>query len=302
MILSVVICTRNRADMLKLALESLDRQTISREEFEVLVVDNGSTDDTVEVVSQWLLSGGVHYFYEETPGLSRARNRGWSEAQGKWVAYLDDDAVAAPRWISGFFSSIELFGPKISCMGGPIGLVWPTSVPEWLPSSQRGFLGELDWGSLPRVLSDDEWIGGGNSIYKREVLQTLGGFPDALGRKGENLLSCEEIYLRKKIHTSGFLCAYSPQSLIWHYVHPDRLTKKWFLERSYWQGVSLAKMDSLLDPGRNFAIVSRSVFTFLSLVRYSVVFLLGCLGNQQARFSKLCRIYTIFGRLHGFWF
>ena len=97
--ISAVVCTLNRATYLARAVESLVNQTYPKEYYEIIVVDNGSTDNTREVVEQFSQCAIIRYIYEPVKGLSQARNTGWQAAAGKYVAYLDDDAIARPRWL-----------------------------------------------------------------------------------------------------------------------------------------------------------------------------------------------------------
>src|SRR5712671_6825521 len=98
--ISVIIATHNRADLLAIALKSLARQTIPPAEYEVIVVDNASSDQTPAVVRQMSPAmPQVRYVFEERLGLSWARNAGLEAARAPYVAYLDDDAKAEPEWL-----------------------------------------------------------------------------------------------------------------------------------------------------------------------------------------------------------
>ena len=129
--LSIIIPTRNRADLLALALESLTRQTLSPEAFEVLVIDNGSTDQT-EVMAQIFSARleNLRYFYEPEPGLHSGRHRGMLEAKGEILVFTDDDIEALPSWLS---SVAEAFSnAEVALVGGnnlPMFLAPP---PKWL--------------------------------------------------------------------------------------------------------------------------------------------------------------------------
>lgn len=299
--ISIIICTLNRAEWLLLALKSLERQHTDSHLFEILIIDNGSTDSTHQQLQPWIRENKIRYFLEKERGLSQARNRGWKEAKGEWIAYLDDDAVASPWWVSSYLTTINHFDSNVCIIGGKINLILPEPLPGWLPANFLGFLGELERGDRQRILSKDEWIGGGNSIYKRNALELAGGFPLSLGRKGGCLLSCEEIFLRRSIELSGYSCGYSPQALIWHYVHPDRLTKRWFLDRSFWQGVSVAKMDILLSPINKHKVLGKLFFTILSFIRYFGEYLLSFSQSPSNQFKIKCRLYSVMGRLRGLW-
>lgn len=98
--ISVVVCTFNRADILPLALQSLCEQTPHHDQTEIIVVDNNSPDNTRQVVDEFIEKyPNIRYCFEPIQGLSHARNRGWREARGEYVGYLDDDAKAPPEWL-----------------------------------------------------------------------------------------------------------------------------------------------------------------------------------------------------------
>jgi glucosyl-dolichyl phosphate glucuronosyltransferase len=112
-LISVVICTRNRARLLNRALISLVEQAFPRRDYEILVVDNQSTDRTYEIVKQFQ-EKGVRYLREDRIGSSVARNTGWSNAAGRYIAFFDDDGIASPEWLAaireGFSSGPPLVG------------------------------------------------------------------------------------------------------------------------------------------------------------------------------------------------
>jgi glucosyl-dolichyl phosphate glucuronosyltransferase len=97
--ISVIIPTRNRAELLRAALLSLSLQTLPPEDFEVLVVDNGSTDHTKKVVNGFNGLMHLRYFFDPTPGLHVGRHRGLREASGEILVYGDDDIEALPTWL-----------------------------------------------------------------------------------------------------------------------------------------------------------------------------------------------------------
>lgn len=99
--ISVVICTYNRAGLLKAALRSVCKQTLDTAKYEVIVVNNNSQDNTRSVVEEFSKRfSNLQYYMEPRQGLSHARNRGWQGTQGKYVAYFDDDCKIPERWIA----------------------------------------------------------------------------------------------------------------------------------------------------------------------------------------------------------
>jgi len=160
-VVSVVICTLNRAALLKTALESLAEQTAPPGSFEVLVVDNGSTDDTAQVADGFRKVLNLTCVREGRTGLSHARNRGYLGAHGAYVAYLDDDATARPDWVEGILAAVQRENPDV--LGGPVIPVFAAGRPAWFPpESQAWSLGER-----MRELRRDEFIRGESFVVKR---------------------------------------------------------------------------------------------------------------------------------------
>src|SRR5688572_20182007 len=119
--ISAVVCTYNRSDRMAAAVRSLLVQTLPSTDYEVLVVDNCSTDDTAAVVDR-LRQGAPNLRYEHEPtlGLNPARNRGWQAARAPHVAYLDDDAIADPGWLAAILEVFETVRPTPAAVGGKI--------------------------------------------------------------------------------------------------------------------------------------------------------------------------------------
>ncbi|MDY7013814.1 MAG: glycosyltransferase [Cyanobacteriota bacterium] len=236
---SAIICTYNRANYLRKSIQSLVEQTLNPECYEIVVVDNHSTDRTQQVATEEFASvSNLRYIYEPILGLSQARNAGWKAAKGEYVAYLDDDAIASPSWLENIVKAFETVTPQPGCIGGKIQLIWEVPKPDWLPSRFLPYLGKLNWSSVPLILDSRQYIGGGNMAVPRLLLETLGGFNLNLGRKGGNLLSNEELFLLDRIKEKGYSIYYDPEISIGHHVPAARLTKDWFVKRYYWQGVS----------------------------------------------------------------
>jgi glycosyltransferase involved in cell wall biosynthesis len=244
-LITVIICTRNRAGLLDLCLQSILRQTLPRQQYDILVVDNGSTDATA-VVTNGYKKEGVSYLFEPVVGLSRARNSGWRAARGTFVGYIDDDATADITWLAAVLESFQQSGPIPDWVGGPIYLRWEVQAPEWINKELRVPLGYVYWGDGPRRLTTAERLGGGNSFYPRARLAELGGFEERLGRQQDSLLSGEETHLQKRIERDGGFLFYHPQISIHHNVPIERTRASWFYHRYFWGGVSDVVMRCML--------------------------------------------------------
>lgn len=245
--ISVVICTYNRADRLVLALEALTKQTLPSKEFAVLVVDNRSTDNTSVVCKSFQQRfANFRYLYEPIQGLSKARNTGWQSTQSPYIAYLDDDAIPCEEWIEAILSVFETVHPKPVSVGGPIYPLWEIPRPNWITPIMETLFTMLDGGDMPRWFDENEYPWGANVIYRRDALEKAGGFCEQLGRKGQSLLSGEETLLNATLKAQGEGFYYSPQASVSHWVPKERINPAWLVQRSYWQGYSVAVVDSIV--------------------------------------------------------
>lgn len=243
--ISVVICTRNRADYLRKALLSLVHQTInSSSDYEVIVVDNASNDNTVLVVEQFRSTlPHLYYVYEPRIGLSWARNTGAQAAQSPYVAYLDDDAQAQCDWLEQLLRTFEEICPQPVAVGGRVLLEWGGNVPTWLSRRYWSLYTYLDLGEHEHILTADEHLVGANIAFRRDALLEVGAFNTKLGRKGSMLLSGEEADLIRRLSALQLPIYYVPQAAVLHAVSPERLQKKWLRQRLFWDGASQPLLD-----------------------------------------------------------
>lgn len=252
---SVVICTYNRCELLRELLLSLFEQSVQKDSYEIMVVDNNSTDATPSVVEEMSRKGGprVRYLKEMQQGLSYARNAGTFQSNGEIIAYVDDDSTTDHAWIENLCQVYDEY-PHVACVGGRIEAVWPDGKPDWLPQSLERNYGAFDLGNVVKIIAYPANVLGGNISVRKEMFLNMGGFQTALGRSVNNLLSNEEKDFCHRIQQSGGTVMYTPHALVYHKVHPERLTKAFLLRRAYWQGISNVRMrtSSIHYPKRYF--------------------------------------------------
>ena len=248
--ISALVCTRNGAGHVGQTLRSLSDQSLDGAEYEIVVVDNGSTDDTKREVEQFAAATtGVRYEFEPEPGLNRARNRAWQNARGEVVAFLDDDATACPDWLERILGVFASQKPRPGCVGGSVGLAWDEPPPDWLTYEFRRPLAAVEW-ETAQWLPDARSVVGCNMAFDRALLSELGGFLPGMDRTGRSLLSNGDILMQKLVRRTGRGCYYDPAIAVTHRVRRDRVSPGWFVKRSYWQGVSNALMNGYLErPG-----------------------------------------------------
>jgi glucosyl-dolichyl phosphate glucuronosyltransferase len=176
--LSVIVCTYNRRDLLAGCLQSLAAQTLFPDRFDVLVVDNNSTDETAAAVEGHRATvPTLRYVFEPVQGLSHARNRGATEARGTHLVYVDDDARLPPTYLSCVLETLERTQPDI--LGGPVYPFYTEAKPRWFKDHY-----EIRHYAEASGFSTTCGVSGSNFVIRKDVLARLGGFDPSLGMRG----------------------------------------------------------------------------------------------------------------------
>jgi GT2 family glycosyltransferase len=260
--ISAIICTYNRADLVVRAIESLASQTLDRDDYEILLVDNASSDDTRRLVEEKLLTiPNLRYVYEPRLGLAIARNTGLASSKGRILAFLDDDAIAAPDHLEEVLRVFESVQPSPGLLCGPVVPIWGAPRPAWLKDDFLGLYSVLNWSETPRLLEKGEWVAGANFAVARDAFSACGGFDERLGRKGTSLLCGEDTDLSDRIRLAGYIIYYTPGAVVQHYIHPERISRMWLYRRVFWGAASkgIVERQSVSTPGESIRYASSRV-------------------------------------------
>ncbi len=276
-LITVAICTRNRAHFLEKAVRSVVPQLSPRSE--LLVINNASTDTTAETIASLEKLFSIRSVFERELGLSAARNTALRNSQGKWVLFLDDDATASPGWISAY----EKFLAKppsdnIACVGGSVLPDFESPPPRWLPSNW----GTLDYGPEQRELKSEGGPWGGNAAYHRDRALAIGAFNTALGRKGNFFGAQEESDLNTRLRQQGGELWWIPNAPIKHFLPSSRMTLRALMRAEFAQGRSSAVIRTKEKPSASRALYSSGRLLFLPV---NLVFLL-LVALLSAPFSR----------------
>lgn len=244
--ISVVVCTYRNPVLLAKTLDSLGRQTLSQESFEVIVVDNNSQDDTQEVVARYPM---VRYILEDRLGLSHARNTGVEKARGDIIAFIDDDAEASPGWLQALIKIYDSVQDAWA-VGGKVLPIWDSQKPGWLTNEYHRSLSLVEWGDNARALCWPERIIGTNCSFRRQVFTDIGLFDTCLGRIGTALLGNEDTEIQQRIHALDRLVYYAPEAVVCHHVTASRMTEEYFRRREQGTRISKAILE-LRSQGNN---------------------------------------------------
>ena len=178
--------------------------------------------------------------------------------------------------------------------------IWKVPRPSWLSDARLSHLSILDWSTVPTFLNNSQWLAGTNIAFPRKLLESVGGFEVELGRRGTKLLSMEEALVRQRLEASGFQTFYHPEIVVQHHIPAARLTKRWFIRRVYWQGVSNALVQIFRESPSRVKRFRAATVAALSLLRWPhQIVRLVAPTNDPDRFSAKCATYGRIGYIAG---
>lgn len=244
---SVIVCTHNRAPMLPRVIGQLRAQNYPKDAFEIVVVDNCSSDNTAKVIERLATEPGipVRFISETRPGITFARNRGSEVGIYPFLAYVDDDCSVGPDWLPRLVQGFDLH-KQVEVVGGQVVLDWDhREKPTWLaPELERWLASNSHLGTESRVIEEKARVIECNMALSKEAWASSGGFLGMEQFGSRHLAAGEVIYLLEQIQRAGGMVAYVPGAVVRH--HAGTRTRSWMLERAYWQGVSDGILDYLL--------------------------------------------------------
>jgi glucosyl-dolichyl phosphate glucuronosyltransferase len=298
--LSVIVPTRNRRALLEKALRSFAAQDLPIDRFEIIVVDNGSTDDTSAAVAALAKqAANLRLISEPRPGLHRGRHAGLRAARGDILVYADDDVYALPSWLSAIARSFE--DSAVMLVGGKTLPEYEISPPHWVESLWRtttfgrylSLFSVLDFGDrVARVPA--RYVFGCNFSIRRSALLAVGGFhPDGMPADLLRFRGDGETAVANAIDERDWVTLYNPAAAVRHWVSAQRMTPRYVYERRFAQGISdsYAHARSARTNGTHWPFLARLVARFAST---QVRALVGDRSGIERAQEK--------GYRHGYWF
>jgi glycosyltransferase involved in cell wall biosynthesis len=233
-VVSVVLCTCNRSALVGGALTALLAQD-DAPPYDVVVVDNNSTDGTPGVLEAFASSPRLRIVREPAQGLSYARNRGVALAAADVVAFTDDDVRVGRGWVRAIADAFAEH-PDADMIGGRVEPDWPAAPPSWLAQAGRAPLAVVDYGADAFAISDARpaCLIGANVAIRRQALARLGGFAPRLQRVADGIGSTEDHDFQLRLLASGASARYDPRLVARAVVPPERLSKRY--HRAWHQG------------------------------------------------------------------
>jgi glycosyltransferase involved in cell wall biosynthesis len=251
---TVAICTYNRADTLRQTLTGIVRQNYPPDRFEVLVIDNRSTDATPAVVAEF--TGGpiaLRHIVEPQQGLDHARNRAIAEAQGEILLFGDDDILVPTDWIARmaapFAADVE---HRLGAVGGEVIPVFPDGLPPWVADWHAPLAFRRDAGPLP----PEHAPMGANVAFPRAVFAALGGFHTALDRTGARYFSGGDSEMIRRVRAAGLSVWFVPEAAVQHQMPASRTTLR-YAARHAFDSARSRVIDRAGRPGSRAYLLSR---------------------------------------------
>lgn len=232
--ISVIIPTYNRKKMLGITIDSFINQTYPKNKYEIIIINNNSTDMTQDIIDTYLKYDNIRTFFESRQGVHYARNSAAKIARGEYLYYTDDDMIADENLLK---ELIQVFidDPKIASATGKVLPKWEIEPPQWVKENlNNGWLSLNDLGIDIIISDDDIGVYSCHQMIKKDIFFRLGGF-NPENTAGE-WIGDGETGLNIKIKELGGRFAYVGSSVIWHMIPPNRMTQKYYNKRKGNQG------------------------------------------------------------------
>lgn len=238
---SFITCTYNRAQFLPRTLTALCEQTLRGRDYEIILIDNNSTDNTEQVYktfAQQYETRQIHYFKEVNQGLSHALNRGIQEAGGEYIIYIDDDETISKKHLERLSEYIKDL-PDAKLFASPVIPIYEGKEPKWMSIfTQRLIGGYFYSGKDVKILGKSSYPGTGHTIIKRELYTQYGVYNTELGRKGGSLIGAEDKDMAFRLIENNIKCYYLPNIPIYHHIPAYKQTNEFFSKTTYSIGKS----------------------------------------------------------------
>lgn len=256
---TVAICTRNRSRSLRQTLSRLQQMVIPADvDWELLVVDNHSKDETAEVIKSFADQCPIHYLFEPIVGHSRSRNLAISHANGDLILWTDDDVLVPVNWLQRYVEAAREH-PAAAFFGSKIIPEFEQPPPAWIvdswdkchPAFATRDLGNDSFQFLP-----GQYPFGANFAVRGEVQKQF-LFDVGLGRNDDAVVGDDEINLLQRISAAGHVGIWLPDAPVQHMIPPQRATANYISKYFVGQGIAnVLKDQATVTPA------SRTFFIF----------------------------------------
>jgi glycosyltransferase involved in cell wall biosynthesis len=285
---SVIITTFNRANIIPVCLDSLVNQNYPKDDYEIIIVNNNSSDNTEEVVEKYIErfpDVNIKYYFIPRPGQVYARQIGILAAKNEILSFTDDDGILCPDWLSEIKNVFQK-NDKAAGVAGKIEIKWDETPPEWIYEYEKQ-LGKLDYGDEIKY-ETGMYMNAGNLSIKKDILIEVGGFnPEMVG---EWLLGDGESGLWLRLKKKNYLIGWAPKALMQHYqIARKNATIEDIRRRFMNNGICIPyNIYAINKEGKN-ALIRNMLYTFKQGIKWSIKKI-----KYTLRGSKKNKYYAIF--------
>lgn len=287
---SLIVPTYNRAGYLNKSLETFAHQSLDKNSYEIIVVDNNSSDNTKKVFDGFAIKFPEHnwvYFFEPKQGLHYARNRGIELSRGEIVVFGDDDVEASSHWLESLLNSFEK-DDKIGVVGGPIVPIWDASPPEWIydygTKDIHGVFAYLNYGNESKYLTSEYLFGCNFAIRKKLAIEIHGSGPDTFPASMIHYSGSGESAMELRVKAKGYRSYYNAGASVGHHCPVSRCTLEYFVNR--YRRWAVEEIYHSYNTGTSLIRI------FAGLIKQSVYFIFEQL-NKKALNNKINKRYFL---------
>ncbi len=280
---SIIICTYNRSKYIYQTLEKIAQNEFSTSNYEIILVNNNSTDSTEEECFRFKNTYSnipFKYFVETNQGLSHARNRGMKEASGEWFIFLDDDAFVYKNYLSNLDKNLQQNADAIA-FGGKITPHFESgTTPQWMSKWSYSWVSAIDMSKDVTLFKSKAYPIGANMGFRSSCMDSYGLFNTELGRTKDNLLGGEEKDYFNRIKAANGLIYYFPDIEVQHMIPEKRTTKDFIQKLAFGIGISEQKRTKAIS---NFSYTKRLLS---ELIKWAATIILLCLYGLKFQLAK----------------
>jgi glucosyl-dolichyl phosphate glucuronosyltransferase len=235
---SVIIPTCGRPKLLLECIASIIRNDFA--DFEVLIIDQAPARTLQSELSATFTDTRLRYFSLDEAALDKARNKGIAEAGGEIIVFVDDDVEVEQDWLRAYVEAFGDIEPTPGLVGGPVDPLWLSPKPNWLPEERQYLLGIYNQGN--NLIPTSVLPIGANFAIRRPIINQVGKFDERLDysyARKTSLLSGGDSLFCLKVKQANYPVYYQPRARVWHKISKNKLTKSYFLRRTFWDGVTI---------------------------------------------------------------
>ncbi|HMS32642.1 MAG TPA: glycosyltransferase [Ignavibacteria bacterium] len=267
--ISVIITTFNRAKIIPMCMDSLISQNFPKTDYEIIIVNNNSSDNTEEVIEDYIEKYpdiNIKYYFIPKPGQVYARQIGILASQNEILSFTDDDGILSPDWLREILNVFEL-NKDVAGVAGKIKIKWDETPPEWIYEYEN-YLGKLDYGDDIKY-EVGLYMNAGNLSIKKDILIEVGGFnPEMIG---DWLMGDGETGLWIKLKKRGYLIGWAPKALMEHYqIAMKNATVEDIKRRFMNNGICIPYNIYAIDKEGNFALIKNMLYSFKHSLKWGM--------------------------------